>query len=208
MIFLKDKELLSLYKLAFVQLYTLGDNSSDPDTLKEDAACLELSDVTADNVFVTLENGEFIYKFPYKENFPNVEAHLIDEELHYWKQEFITSSRLDNLVNFLKEGDKRKGLLTLWEDTYRTTKVAPSTIYLHFRVKNGELEMHTHLRANNMSFLLVMDIQIMLCIQKYISVSLGLNPGKYIHFVDSLLFFKREESSISNQYSLFANSTP
>jgi len=62
--------------------------------------------------------------------------------------------------------------------------------------------MHTMMRANNASFLLYMDMDILTSVHKIVCDALKLKPGKYLHFVNSLHFYKDEFNIIKKQNKL------
>jgi len=121
---------------------------------------------------------------------------------------FLINKKLKEMVSFLKNNpNSKRAIINLWRNKYKNPSLSvPCLVYLYFRIKNKHLILHSHFRANNIFFLLTMDMQMMLTIQNYIAINLKIEPGEYIHFVDSLHFYKEQLKPIKSQYQFMSNS--
>jgi hypothetical protein len=180
----------------------------DPELYREDVAVAHIRGESETGPAITLENGAIKDTFPYSEYFPHVTPELVDLELRYRNRQFIEERRLAEIVSYLRANPLSKRAITLlWQDEYRDlSKGASCEIAAFFRLKDGRLEMHTHMRANNASFLLFMDMRILTGIQRLVAKSLGVPAGDYVHFIDSLHIYETERAAVLKQAEIVATS--
>ena len=101
----------------------------------------------------------------------------------------------------------KRGIILFWDDKYRDlSKSSICEVAAFFRIKNGLLEMHSHMRANNAAFLLFMDMRILMSVQRIVAKELGIGVGDYIHFVDSLHIYEVEKDLAIKQSKLITTS--
>lgn len=201
---------LSATKQAFFVLYEQKRLPDDPKLWREEPALIIIRKGFGKKpVFFQLDQKNFKYLFNYRSYFPCISSKIIDAELDHWRKEFIESSRLEKLINYLQKNPlSKRAILNLWSDQCRDlNKGVPCLNYLFFRQKGKMLETHAHLRANNVLFLLLMDMQVLIGIQQIVADRLKLKQGTYIHYVDSLLFFRADLANIKKQYR-FMKSSP
>lgn len=209
MIFIRSDNILSAVKQAYLILYEQTQVPFDQNLAKEDSATIVISNNNDQKPLLGLKDGKLKYLFDYKSYFPYVNKELIDFELGFWQADFIKPPRLKNLVQHLRKyPTSRRAIINLWRDGKRKQLhlPAPCVTHIFFRRKDPYLETHAHLRANNVIFLLMMDMQVLSGIQQIAADMLGLKKGIYIHFVDSLHYYKKEEEAFQRQYKYILNS--
>lgn len=190
-------------KQAFLDLYTKGTpNTSDESIWREDAAVIEIEAPTTNDLkgFV-IEHERFQYRGDYKLYFPEVDSTLIKAEEEDYTKLFLQSGGLETLVShFRLYPDSRRQLISSWSPKYMDPKVIGVCItHLYCRLSNNSLELHSHARANDAYRLLLLDMQLAISVQKEIARQLGVPVGRYIHYVDSLHFYKRYKTNIEDQ---------
>jgi hypothetical protein len=88
----------------------------------------------------------------------------------------------------------RQAIATLWsheEDV--TTKDVPCTVYLLFRVVEDKLELKVHMRSNDLVLGVPYDWFMFSRLQLVMAEVLGIRPGAYVHHVDNLHVYQRDE---------------
>lgn len=202
MIHVQEKSLLLAVKKAFFQLYEKEDLAFDPEIWKEDAGMIVI-DSSQETSSLTLHKGTFTYNFDYQTYFPYATSDLVQKEIEYWPKELINPPRLAEIIDYLTQFPlSKRAIINLWEDKHRNlSMICPCTTTLFFRIHGDTLEMHTHMRANSAAFLLFMDIHFLTGLQHIISQKLNLKKGTYIHFLDSLHFYKNDLDVIHKQYT-------
>jgi len=203
MIVIEETNVFSAYKKAFFALYDSDNLSSDPEFWKEEVALIEISRADPSLKNVNINNFEALFKFnfDYQKFFPYTDQKFVKKELRIWPSEFVKSSRLDELIICLKKDPLNKRILAnLWLYKYSDRrKPAPCLTQINFRVKDNLLEMHSHMRANNATFLLFLDMYILQRVQKFVAFKLNREIGKYLHIIDSFHFYKSESEMINKQ---------
>lgn len=201
MMYIQADSLKEAYKKTFFALL-LQKRYDDPEIYKEDVAIIEI--ITNKNDNLKIFNSKFILKNNYIELFPYITNQFINKELLYWENSLIKKNNLNKIINYLKN-DKltKRAIILFWNDKYRNTNgKSICEIASFFRKKGKYLDMHTMMRANNASFLLYMDMDVLTSIHKIVADALKLKPGKYLHFINSLHFYKKEINIIKKQYKL------
>ncbi len=74
--------------------------------------------------------------------------------------------------------------LTIFEDDYsqmHATKDFPCTLYLHFLIRDGKLNMLTYMRSNDFIYGFCNDVPFFTILQELVAVTLGVELGYYYH---------------------------
>lgn len=205
MIYIEADSLQEAYKKTFIELLNEKDDSSDPEIYKENVATIEIAINNNDNF--RIEGKKFILKEDYSRSFPYIGRELIDKELIYWETSLLKKNNLSKVIAYLKKDPlSKRAIILFWEDKYRNVNgKSVCEIASFFRTKCEYLDMHTMMRANNASFLLYMDMDILTSVHKVVADSLGLKTGRYIHFINSLHFYNNELDNIKQQDKLLQN---
>ena len=91
--------------------------------------------------------------------------------------------------------DTRQAIVTIWDpvqDLFRQHKDLPCTVYLSFYIRNDQLQMHTHMRSNDIWLGWTYDVFQFTQLQCTVANALDLYPGTYTHYVDSLHIYARD----------------
>jgi thymidylate synthase len=77
-----------------------------------------------------------------------------------------------------------------WKDL--ETEHPPCLQRIWFRVVNGKLVMHVHMRSNDALKAAYMNMYAFTELQKYVAEKLGIEVGRYIHIADSYHVYERD----------------
>lgn len=95
---------------------------------------------------------------------------------------------LDTLSN---DPESRQAVVNIWRDRPRHSKDQPCTLNWQFFIRNDKLEMHTHMRSNDLWLGTPYDLFNFTQIQRWVAYALGKNVGPYYHHVGSLHIYER-----------------
>lgn len=99
--------------------------------------------------------------------------------------------------------DSRKAVMTIYNKTdNKKSKDNPCTMYLHFLIRNNELDLLVYMRSNDIWLGLTYDIPFFTLIQEIMLIELrhtyhNLRMGNYIHNVGSLHLYEKDFSEVS-----------
>ncbi len=104
------------------------------------------------------------------------------------------------LYHLLKNPDSKRAtmLINTPKNTVQETKDTPCTMYLHFCIVDGKLNMTTHMRSNDIFYGTPYDISFFTMLQEIVLIMLkqekytALEMGTYSHNVDSLHVYKKD----------------
>src|SRR3972149_1715516 len=203
MIITLEDTIKNAVKETFIKLYKNRFVTTDPELWKEESATIVVTNTKKEEIDIKILEKKLSTKYNFQKHFPFIDKKIVQVELDYWATEFINAPRLDQVREYLKNNlQSKRAIINLWNDEFRDLNLScPCATYLYFRKKGKFLEMHSHMRANNTSFLLFMDMYLLSGIHKYLAESLNLVRGSYIHFVDSLHFYRKELKSVRKQYT-------
>lgn len=71
------------------------------------------------------------------------------------------------------------------------TKDYPCTMYLHFIIRDGKLDLIVHMRSNDFIYGFTNDMPFFSMLQEIVSVLIGVPMGHYYHFSDSMHLYER-----------------
>lgn len=206
MIIVRAKNIEDAWKDAYEQLVTLKksnqDQVLDDSVLLEDSAAIQIDYDAQPELKFQIENDKFKYLVDYKEYIPSVDYKVVEEEEEYWTGELYTEDIVSKVVKHLQDlPTSRRCVIDLWRDVHFEHPELPGACvtYMHFRIKNGGLEMHTHSRANDVHKLMLMDLHMMNAIHIWVAKRLGIKLMRHVHMVDSLHIFKRDKGEIEAQ---------
>lgn len=204
MLIVSSTNLKTAYSETLRRLLSESQKFEDPELFREDVATIQVQNHHELSMPLMFAHGTIQDPFPYTKYFPGVSQKMIDQEMRYWNQQFFEADKLHELIEYLKSFPlSKRGIILFWEERYRDlSKGAVCEIAAFFRIKNGQLESHTHMRANNATFLLFMDMRILMGIQRIVAKELGIGIGDYIHFIDSLHVYEIEKEQAAKQLEL------
>jgi Thymidylate synthase len=206
MIIVKTHTLMEAAKAAFLALYDGAENASDPSIFREDTAVIEVSHPNASQQAFMLRGKTLVYEADYLKYFPFEDAATPKIEEDYFTKAFIETGQIDAILSYLqREPYGRRALISVWSPTFLHNNHQSSACItqLYFRLRNRQLEVHSHSRANDAYRLLLLDMQFSCWVQSEVSRLLGVSVGRYIHFVDSLQLYSKHLPSINRQRTFF-----
>lgn len=217
MIYLEADGILKAVKRVYDQLFPRGLTPTDQDLQREDSATIILEPRRRKaKEAVSLAGNLLSYDYNYEKFFPYAReigipggGDIISYEMGFWNDDLMSpkvsapNGRMKQVVDLLSSHpSSRRAVINLWDSAVHETSLnAPCLTHIVFRVQDGFLEMHSHLRSNDICFLLFMDMQVMSGVHKIVADSLGLRKGTYIHFVDSMHFHKKNAAVVKKQYA-------
>ncbi len=104
-------------------------------------------------------------------------------------------AQLPKIIRLLAtESDSRQGVVMIFkeDDLLSGNADVPCTVYLHFRVIDGALELKTTMRSNDVWLGVPYDWWMFTRLQMTVAWALKLPLGPYTHHVDSLHLYERD----------------
>ena len=205
MIHIKTNNVLKSFRLSFLLLYESTYIPSDNELLKEDTLSMEINEKSTPKRIV-IKKESVVNNFNYDKYFKNGQ-NIAKAECKYLTREIFQNKQVSKIIKYLRQyPDTKRAILFLWKDKYRNLeKECPCMSYAFFRKDYDKLNVNVHMRANNAYNLILIDIDTLRAVQKYIATNVGLKIGKYIHYVDSFHFYKKEKYLIEKKYKIFNN---
>lgn len=93
------------------------------------------------------------------------------------------------------DSDTRQAGVVIWRDSDLENdelRDVPCTMSLSWRIRDGALHASTHMRSNDAWLGIPYDFWAFTRLQMTLAHVLGVNVGKYVHFVDSLHLYERD----------------
>lgn len=142
---------------------------------------------------------------------PNMKAFL-DGGIFKGAYGIRAGAQIDKIVELLKnDPETRQAVITLrdpYRDLFEKSKDVPCTIAMSFRIRNGKLNMTTHMRSNDLVWGFPYDIIQFCLLQTTIANELGIGSGTYTHHADSLHIYERHAAMMQKCVSEFNDETP
>lgn len=185
------------FKSIFTQLLFSNQKPSDSELIRESTlSCEIIKSITNERILID-GDGTFSTSFNYSKYVQDGDK-FAQEECIYWHKEFFESNKIPEIIEYLKENTySKRAISMIWQDKYMDLNGGASCIsYAFFRIDNGKLNMNVHMRANDGYRCLLIDLDSLNALQKYVADKLKLEVGTFTHFVDSLHFYKLAENDI------------
>ncbi len=115
--------------------------------------------------------------------------------LFNWKRNDATLDQVNNVLQLLRQKPhSRRAVIQLFDaaDIANSHKEIPCTCTLQFVVRNRRLHLFTSMRSNDAFLGLPHDIFAFTMLQEIMARSLGIELGRYKHFVTSLHLYTRD----------------
>lgn len=111
----------------------------------------------------------------------------------YGPRLFGDQHRLSDVIEILRQKpDSRQAVVQIFaHDDLGNEKDVPCTTNLQFFIREGRLDMVTHMRSNDAYLGLPHDVFAFTMIQEMVAIRLGVELGTYKHFVGSLHLYTR-----------------
>lgn len=163
--------------------------SKDPDIYREDTSVLTLQPGYGDPGLIVASDGAMRFVLDTNKYFPEHAYLKVAAEDEYWNEKIVSSSIRTKVVAHLEDNPQsRSCLYVFWnnEDFLVANPKGACVTQLYFRLRGEGLEMHAHLRANDVHRCLFIDLAYLTFIHQQICDALGSPKGRYVQFVDSL----------------------
>lgn len=137
---------------------------------------------------------------------PNMKAFL-DGGIFKGAYGIRAGAQIDKIIELLKnDPETRQAVITLrdpYRDLFEKSKDVPCTIAMSFRIRNGKLNMTTHMRSNDLVWGFPYDVIQFCLLQMTIAEELGIENGTYTHHADSLHIYERHAKMMQECVSKF-----
>lgn len=205
MLIIKAKTLSQAWEKSVVELHQSGKTTDDPEVIRDDTLVLDIKEPLNEDKY----HNDFPMKRELMEEYNKYiinggdKGNVLFEHALYHDRIFsfppTKNNQLDAVVERLKSNPhtKRAQISFWYPDIDQEGKKVPCLQILWFRVENGKLVMHAHMRANDAYKKLLMNLNIFSEVLRYVAEKLELPPGNYIHFVDSFHIYKEDEKDVN-----------
>lgn len=183
-------------------------SSDDEDIYHEDTAVFVFSADYIDPQLIKLEKDSLAIEFERDKYFPNNTSLKVEPENEYWTNKLMGGGFMDRVVDHIQTyPQSRSGLYNFWnnEDFETNNPKADCVTQLYFRIRQGELEMHAHVRANDVHRCMFLDLAYLMFAHSYIAKKTGYPKGAFIHFVDSLHTYNKVADEFKRQIVYMKN---
>ncbi|MBI2630577.1 hypothetical protein HYW76_05755 [Candidatus Pacearchaeota archaeon] len=166
--------------------------NNDKKIAMESRAALEICWANITPVIILSKKG-IIPKISY-ELYGDYKNKKATEECEYYYETIFSSGKLDKVINLIKvDSSTKKAVIYLIDKPKpKNNLIPPCMTCLFFRIINGKLNMHCHMRANNAYLIFLINLHINHMIHSEAARRLGMKVGNYFHFIDSFHIYKSE----------------
>lgn len=91
-----------------------------------------------------------------------------------------------------KDPSSRQAVIHIKDASNKPTKDVPCTVYLQFFIRDGKLNMSTHMRSNDIWMGVPYDMFSFCFLQMLLAMELGVEVGQYTHYAGSLHIYSRD----------------
>lgn len=91
-----------------------------------------------------------------------------------------------------KDPSSRQAVIHIKDASNKPTKDVPCTVYLQFFIRDGKLNMSTHMRSNDIWMGVPYDMFSFCFLQMLLAMELGVDVGQYTHYAGSLHMYSRD----------------
>jgi len=105
-----------------------------------------------------------------------------------------TQAQLNEIITMLKhDPTSRQAVAMIWRrDDLTFDGDKPCTIFLQFLIRNEKLELHTHMRSNDVWLGVPYDVFAFTQLQQSVARALHRQVGQYVHHATSLHLYERD----------------
>lgn len=96
------------------------------------------------------------------------------------------------LDSLRSDAESRQAVVNIWRDRPRSSKDTPCTLSWQFFLREGKLELHTHMRSNDVWLGLPYDLFNFTQLQRWMAAELRVEAGAYLHSVGSFHYYEQE----------------
>lgn len=100
-----------------------------------------------------------------------------------------------------KDPNSRQAVIHIKDANNQPTKDVPCTVYLQFFIRDGKLNMSTHMRSNDIWMGVPYDMFSFCFLQMLMAMQLGVEIGHYTHYAGSLHMYARDYEAAKKNIS-------
>lgn len=207
MIRIEQDSLYSAVKAAY-KLIADVPTPGDPDIAHEATAIFTFPAGYASGDLVQEVNQELEFRIDVKSFFSNNHSLKIVAENEYWNQKLLKNGYMHDAIAHLKANPaSRSCLVNFWDNNdFATVNPKGACItQLYFRIRNNEIEMHSHCRANDVHRCLIIDLAYIMYVHSQVAREVGVLQGQLVHFVDALHTYTKCEAEFQEQLDFICN---
>ena len=209
MITIDEKDFYQSIKKAYSAI-DAAPKSADPDIYTEDTAIFSFNVGYEDPRLVQVIDSRLECRFDRSLYFPYNSSLKVEAENIYWSEKLIDEDYINKAVSHLRNTPlSRSCLYNFWdnEDFDDANPKGNCITQIYLRLRDGALEMHSHIRANDVHRCLFMDLAFLMYAHTTIAGKLGLSKGAFIHFVDSLHIYNKSLDEFEKQRDFMLDTT-
>lgn len=111
-----------------------------------------------------------------------------------------TRGQFEVMIERLKaDPDSRQAITTIWSSNYdlaENKRDYPCTLSFTFHIRDNRLNMRVHMRSNDVIKGVAYDFFQFTRVQIAMASVLGIEPGRYVHYADSLHLYDRDQALV------------
>jgi hypothetical protein len=208
MINISETSLYKAVKAAYVAI-DLAPKSTDQDIYKEDTAIFIFPSGYQDPNLVSPKDDNLECVFAQEDLFPYNPSLKVAAESEYWTEKLITEKYLARAIAHLTNSPmSRSCLYNFWDNNdFNIANPKGNCItQIYLRKRGDQLEMHSHIRANDVHRCLFLDLAYLMYAHAVVANHLGLSKGTFVHFVDALHVYNKSLEEFKKQQYFMLNS--
>lgn len=201
MIYVRSDNIWAMVKGCY-EAINKAEPSPDPDIYKEDTGVLIFEAGYVDPALVVASGNRLECTFDQGLYFPKHHSLKRDAEDDYWNEKLIKEGFLAKVAShLLKFPYSRSCLYNFWDNAdFDVANPKGNCItQIYFRARKGQLDMHAHIRANDVHRCLLMDLAYLLYTHDNIARKLSMKKGEYVHVADSLHVYRKSVTEFNDQ---------
>ena len=201
MININEADLYQAMRAAYAAI-DKAPSSTDPDIYTEDTAIFLFETNYRDSALIEKSSDGLQCVFDRTAYFPHNESLKVEAENEYWTEKLIGERYLDKAVRHITAAPlSRSCLYSFWDnnDFDMANPKGNCITQVYLRLRGDKLEMHSHIRANDVHRCLFMDLAYLMYAHRYIAEATGYSKGAFVHFVDSLHVYNKSVEEFKKQ---------
>ena len=191
MLIIKTKSINQAWNQTLSELYHNGESTDNDKYYRDEPVIIEVL-----NPSIEYKPTEFPMM---QEDLDVINNYIVtgkneNKVVHEWTKIYYhrifdnPNSQIEYVINKLKNEKYPAGevQISIWDKNIdQNSKISPCTQILWFRIKDKKLEIHVHAHSSDAYKKLLMNMQEFVAVQIFVAGQLGLDLGRYYHFVDS-----------------------
>jgi thymidylate synthase len=190
MIFIEAKSTVEAWRQALTRLVREGEETDNQTYFRDEFVVIELSNPALEpsHPLFPMQQADLDTINDFIHSGANEEQVVHAWTVMYYHRMFDEpNSQIRYVLDSLSQREPLdKTVMCLWDKTIdQKTEVAPCTLEVWARKRFGKLDFHVHAHSSDAYGKLLMNLQEFVSLHLYLAGQLKLQPGKYVHILDS-----------------------